>query len=506
MASSSEQRDSTNDREKVKKHAKKAREKSPGKMHPSAEDSSNRRKSSEQSKKAKKRSKSRENTDEASRSHSQRHAEHESRKPKKAKSNHKDKVIHDLSDSNDEDTQFLGFRPVFATSQSEQGSSSTPACPVNPVTVQLPQPTPGPSAATQPAVPNNTVVQLPQPTAGPSTSYMPQHPMHMAMMQHNPMPAWLNAASPPGPWQYNFPYYPQGPSQVPPPTQSQTPYDYAFDESDHTSDSDSDSETDSEYEELQEIPQATNSAAQAPSAAVPPVPAGQPLQVSLEKHIKAVQQDTEVGDPVSPQLALIVEGLWSKENKPEIKAIYEQIKKPENTPSVQTVDLNREFAMQLGSNPKDYRGTKIKKLDWQLRSVNTAFAKAACNLTRLANISATAQPGDDIRQLTTDKVLETIQILSYGSQLLHPIRRANVKPRLAPSTRSQLCKSTLEDTNKSHQLFGSDVQKQAKEGNYSMQYSIVDNLMSLYHVKLQLIPTLINIIYDIAFQLERPRH
>jgi hypothetical protein len=167
---------------------------------------------------------------------------------------------------------------------------------------------------------------------------------------------------------------------------------------------------------------------------------------------------------VADQIAKIVEATWSKDGRSEMKEIYDNIKRPQNTPSLQTVDLNYEILSQLNTNRKDTRGTKIRKMDYQLRAVNKAVVMAGINITRLADSAATAQPTDDIRQMVTDTAFETLQVLAHAASLIHPIRRHNCKPRLAANMRHQLCKSSLPETNSSHLLFGNDLHKQAKEG------------------------------------------
>ena len=137
------------------------------------------------------------------------------------------------------------------------------------------------------------------------------------------------------------------------------------------------------------------------------------------------------------------------------------VKRPENLPSLQKVDLDDEISAALSERGKD---SKIRKADWHLKSVHLAIVKATIMLSRMADTAATAQTSDDIRQTMTDQAMEAIQVLSYGAQQVHPIRRYNIKPRLASNLRNRLCKSSLEGTNKSHRLFGGDLHRQVKEG------------------------------------------
>lgn len=87
------------------------------------------------------------------------------------------------------------------------------------------------------------------------------------------------------------------------------------------------------------------------------------------------------------------------------------------------VDLDEAILKELSEKQRD---AKIKKTDWQVKSVSTAFVKAATSMAQLADLAATAKPSADIRQAVADKAVESIHILTYGAALVHPIRRNNV--------------------------------------------------------------------------------
>jgi len=168
-------------------------------------------------------------------------------------------------------------------------------------------------------------------------------------------------------------------------------------------------------------------------------------------------------------IAAYAEGTWNSTNKEEIKQLYDRSKRPANTPSLQKVDLDEELMLNLMSSrkPKDIQ---MKKLDFQLKALHTAFVKTAATLTEVANLAYTAPKDQDIRQAVLDKSCEMLRIVSYGASQVHPMRRNNIKPRLIHSLRHRLHKTTLEATNKSHFLFGGDLNKQAKDGESQISH------------------------------------
>ena len=195
-----------------------------------------------------------------------------------------------------------------------------------------------------------------------------------------------------------------------------------------------------------------------------------PSEVSLEKHLKLLNKDNEVGPPVHDNIATYVEGVWNSINKDELRPLYDISRRPQNTPSLQKVDLDEELMTNLSSSrkPKDIA---IKKADLQLRHIHTAFVKAATSMAQMADLAYSAPKDQDVRQTMLDKSCEVIRILAYGASQVHPIRRNNIKPRLIQPLRQRLDKTSLQATNNSHFLFGGDLHKQAKDGEFHFYVS-----------------------------------
>ena len=72
-----------------------------------------------------------------------------------------------------------------------------------------------------------------------------------------------------------------------------------------------------------------------------------------------------------------------------------------------------------------------------------------------------------VRQDTADTVISSLKMLSHGAALLHNARRDQFKQFLDPGVLRRMQQpqaKPLKNTNTSHQLFGGELQKQAKEG------------------------------------------
>ena len=295
--------------------------------------------------------------------------------------------------------------------------------------------------------------------------------------QPNAFPQWLNSNVPPGPWQHC-------PSNMQRKAMSMNLL--RDDDSDSSDGDDNESDEDGSYASSRSqfsrdfrpppsymgqpthgpaMPQAqTNTAMAMPQTQAQMNTAMvQNNGVSLEKHLRGLTKDHSAGPEVHDFIATFVAGTWNSSSKEDVKALYEQAKRPANIPCLQKIDMDEELMVNLMASrrPKDIQ---MKKLDWQLKSVHTAFLKSAMMMTEIANLAFTAGKDVDIRQAVLDKSCETLQILSYGAAQVHPIRRNNVKARLHSSLRQRLHKTSLEHTNNSHFLFGGDLNKQAKEG------------------------------------------
>jgi len=259
--------------------------------------------------------------------------------------------------------------------------------------------------------------------------------------QHFAMPEWLNSIVPPGPWNRHgaLPYTMMGPFGIP----------YW---SNHA-DSFVEAPQDSDDEKLSVI--------QAPRLVTATQDDSAP-GVSLKKHEASLADEDEVGAPVADSLAKIVEKIWNRSNKEEIKDLYGAHRRPVNTPSLQKVTLDSDIAMGLSDK------SRAKRTDALLHSINNAIAKSAIVITEIMDRNLKAPKSPDTCQFTVDQGIEAMKMLSYATSMLHSTRRDQIKQILDPAVRHQLCKNnTIESTNASHQLFGGDLQKQAKEAKDS---------------------------------------
>lgn len=110
--------------------------------------------------------------------------------------------------------------------------------------------------------------------------------------------------------------------------------------------------------------------------------------------------------------------------------------------------------------------TKNKRIDATLASVNNSMTKTAVCLARLIDVNhlKADQPGTS--QQSADLAVHALKMLAYGTSLLHSARKDQLKYVLDLSLRQKLGQNkSLQDINESHQLFGGDLQKQAKEGD-----------------------------------------
>ena len=182
--------------------------------------------------------------------------------------------------------------------------------------------------------------------------------------------------------------------------------------------------------------------------------------VSMAKHLDSMPTDNDVAPNVEGSVAETVERAWNRTHREDVKELFLKNKRPQNTPSLAKVTLDE--ALDAGLSEKFPRA---KRADAVLNSVNNAIVKAAVALTHLLDNNMTSVPSSEAMQAASDKATEAIKMLAYGNAQLHQARREHLKNLLDPSVKSQLVKGKhLTQTNTSHQLFGGDIQKRAKEG------------------------------------------
>lgn len=145
-------------------------------------------------------------------------------------------------------------------------------------------------------------------------------------------PSWMNQSYPPGPWQP----MPAGPMTMP------MPPHWNMDTEEHSDEWEVPDNPDLE----DDYPLTVNDAA-APQASTSHV--DQQGEVSLAKHVDSAYITEDVGPKVSDQLATLIQKLWDKSHKEEIKDLFANNARPENTPSLQKVDLDEDIA----SGPSD---------------------------------------------------------------------------------------------------------------------------------------------------------
>ena len=184
------------------------------------------------------------------------------------------------------------------------------------------------------------------------------------------------------------------------------------------------------------------------------------LSKTLDQFMHNLNDDENVGPNVWPNVATLVEKTWNLPHKEDIKELYVKHKRPGNTPSLEKVTLDREISTGLAE-----RFPAAKRTDAALGFVNNALVKTAVCLTEILHVNQTQMSPEEVAKHTMAKAFDALRILAYGNSHLHNSRRQLIKYTLDPSLRQPLLRnSSLETTNSSHQLFGGEMQKQAKEG------------------------------------------
>ena len=348
------------------------------------------------------------------------------------------KQVHEISDS-DSGADFCGFKPIYQRRHKKR---------VRKDQNQPPRPSTSIQAPANQAVVNQA--QAPQPQAQAPQAQAPQAQWGQAgPWQNMPMQNMMQNMNMPMPYQWPmmFPYgaYPFDPRGFPVNHDGGQPVQNDNDSSDEQSEDNEDDETNSLHE---------------PAA---PAPQNHGLKIDLQKHLKKADHQHDVGPPVNEGIAGLVEKIWNQATlKAEIKEIYDNARRPENTPSLQRVELDQEFQLRYGS--------KLRRMDVNLKQVHTAFLKAAVKLTHLVeNVSTCEDPGAE-REAIADEMIDVIRVLAYGTTQLNDVRRENVKSLIIdPDVRTRVSRNKDQNQiNSSHCLFGGDISKQAKEGDFIM--------------------------------------
>ena len=254
-------------------------------------------------------------------------------------------------------------------------------------------------------------------------------PVFNRQRNNKQLPSWLNQNTPPGPWQTQS-------------ARATTPMPG----------SDDDGDFDNVDTNEAPIPPQQN-----------PTHEVMHTKRSLEDFMNILGADQDVAPNVWPNVAVLVEKTWNVPHKEDIKAIYTSHKRPGNTPSLEKVSLDDEIATGLAE-----RFPAAKRNDAALSLVGNALVKSAICLTDIINTSMTDMSAEDAAKKTMAASFDALRILSYANAQLLGTRRHMLKYVLDPNLRQPLCKdASLESTNNSHQLFGGDMQKKAKEGAFS---------------------------------------
>ena len=178
-----------------------------------------------------------------------------------------------------------------------------------------------------------------------------------------------------------------------------------------------------------------------------------------------MQEDADVGPSVEASVAKTVERAWNRTHKEDLKEMYLANKRPANTPSLVKVTLDDELAAGIGE-----KFPRAKRADAIMNSVNNAMVKTAICITKVLDLNMTNMPSQATAQAVNDKATEALKMLAYGTSQLHHARRDHIKNLLDPSVKQQITRNKgLAVTNSSHQLFGGDLHKQAKEGQFSVK-------------------------------------
>ena len=312
--------------------------------------------------------------------------------------------------------------------------------------------------------------------------YAPVYEAHPSGKSHKaPVKRQLSSKAsvpPQGPWQ-QFPLAPW-PMPMPPQSMTMMPqyYDYGYnnywapgapaeasDEENVSLLSDSDDDSQRPEGAINDQPSAPGPPA---ISCIPrAMPADKPSTsgVSLSAHMQAVSTDNDVGPPVGEDLAQLTELIWGKTHKEEMKSLYTDYKRAPNTPSLQKVQLDEDICRAL----KDK--SRARRSDAVYGSISNALAKTAVCLTSLVEVNQQEADQPGISQKSADHAVNGLRMLSYANHLLHQVRRDHIKSVL-PALRQNLGKDKdLSEVNESHQLFGGDMQKQVKEGEFTIQCS-----------------------------------
>lgn len=307
---------------------------------------------------------------------------------------------HTLSDSDDDERDFLGFQAIHRSKRKRSKSSDR-------------------------------------------TSPSPMQP-RSSREGRMPVPSWWNTPYPPGPWQFMppMPYWPHS-ANYPDGTLSQ----------DHRSDDGQEHEEEmllGDDDCHLDIPEDATSLASHGSSSMS-------TSVSLDKHLELASVDEDIGPDVNPKVANLITKIWDKDQKPDIKSLFTDAPRPGNVPCLQKVDLDEEILTDLAKRPQ------TKELDFSLRGIHHTITRAAITVTGLLNNifdgTASKQQLAD-KAVSTLRILSygAQNCHTLRKNQIKPVLLPEVKNKLCARNAS------IAAINESHLLFGGDVPAKVKNG------------------------------------------
>lgn len=266
------------------------------------------------------------------------------------------------------------------------------------------------------------------------------------------LPPWLNSQTPPGPWQMIYPPW-------------MGPYGYA----NYWQGNQDWAEPEGEDDVTESCDPVFTT--QDPKEISSDTGVTEPNEVSILKHLQSLNAEDDTGPPINKDLASLIESLWNKSHREDIKELYGANKRPQNTPSLEKVSLDDDLAAGIPFK------ARARRTDITLHAVQGAIVKTAISLTRLADRNFSKDEKAS-KQDTIDTAVTSIKILSHATSLLLQARREQFKSMLDPGLLQQISKNkSLQAANSTHQLFGGELQKQAKEGQLYSETSCYKKFM-----------------------------
>lgn len=182
-------------------------------------------------------------------------------------------------------------------------------------------------------------------------------------------------------------------------------------------------------------------------------------EMCVMRHLSEHNTDDEVGPPLRVSVATLSEALWTRPVK-EVKPLYENLKRPENTPSLSKVDMDEDMLPYCP--PKSYAHNQ----DNQLKGVANAFLKSYISLSKMVDDIVKGELGDNTT--VTDKVVHVMKILSHGSSQVNNFRRELLKQELSKKGQDRVRqklprKANLPTMYTTKKLFSGEILQYAKE-------------------------------------------